>query len=103
MIMKIVCYFRKFQSKLYSLKTFASRGIAAAFAAAIFAGSLLAEGLAVGALIHGGIGLMGAHQDAVQRAVVLVLTVVCALMDGAFDALIGVAFHDISSFSLSRE
>ena len=52
-------------------------------------GSLLAEGFAVGALVHGGIGLVGAHQDAVQRAVVLVLAVVCTLLDGAFDALVG--------------
>ena len=36
---------------------------------------------------------MGAHQDAVQRTVVLVLTVVCALLDGAFDALVSVTVH----------
>ena len=100
MIMKIVCYFRKFQNRLYSLRTASSRKIAAASAAAILAGSvfvesLLAEGLAVGALVHGGVNFVGAHQDAVQRAVVLVLAVVCALMDGAFDALIGVATHNL--------
>jgi len=58
-------------------------------------GLLLAEGFAVGALIHGGVAFVGAHQDPVQRAVVLVLTVVCALMDGAFDALVGIAVHGI--------
>ena len=88
---------------MYSLNTPASREIAAASAAAIFAGSLLAEGLAVGALIHGGVSFVGTNQDAVQRAVVLVFTEVCALMDGALYALIGIAFHVISSFLLIRE
>ena len=55
--------------------------------------SLLAEGLAVGALIHGGVHLMGAHQNAIQGAIVLAVAVVCALLHGAFDALVGVAFH----------
>ena len=55
----------------------------------------LAEGLAVGALIHGGIGFMGAHQDSVQRAVVCVVAVVCAGLDGAFDALIGLFVHAV--------
>ena len=60
---------------------------------------LLAEGLAVGALVHGGVGLMGAHQDAVQRAVVLVLAVISALLDGAFDTLVGMTVHGfLSSF-----
>ena len=36
---------------------------------------------------------MGAHQNAVQRTVVLVLAVVCALLDGAFDALVSVTVH----------
>ena len=54
---------------------------------------LLAEGLAVGALIHGGICLMGAHHDLVQRAVVLGVAVVSAGPDGAFDALVCVAVH----------
>ena len=55
--------------------------------------SALAEGLAVGALVHGGIGLMGAYQDPVQRAVVLVFTVMGALTHGAFNALVGVTIH----------
>ena len=54
---------------------------------------LLAEGLAVGALILGGIHFVGAHQDPVQRAVVLVLAVISALLDGAFDALVSMAIH----------
>ena len=54
---------------------------------------LLAEGHTVGALIHRGAGLMGAHQNLVQRAVVLVLAVVCAVPDGTFDTLVGVVVH----------
>ena len=61
---------------------------------------LLAEGLAVGALILGRIDLVGAHQDPVQRAVVLVLAVVCTLLHGAFDALVGMTIHKIASFDL---
>ena len=37
---------------------------------------------------------MGAHQNLVQRAVVLVLTVVSAVLDGAFDALVCMAVHN---------
>ena len=55
--------------------------------------SALTEGLAVGALIHSGIGFVGTHQNPVQRAVVLVFTVVRALVHGAFDALIGMTIH----------
>ena len=36
---------------------------------------------------------MGAHQDPVQRAVVLILAVVSALLDGAFDALVCMTVH----------
>ena len=54
---------------------------------------LLTEGLAVGALVHGRIGFVSAHQNAVQRAEVLVLAVVCALLDGALDALVGMIVH----------
>ena len=55
---------------------------------------LLAEGLAVGALIHGGIGLMGTNHDLIQGAVVLGVAVVCAGLDGAFNALVGMAIHN---------
>ena len=53
----------------------------------------LAEGLAVGALIHGGVGLVGAHQDPVQRAEIVIFAVVCALGNGAFNALVGFTIH----------
>ena len=67
--------------------------IAAASAAAIPAGLLLAEGLAVGALIHGGVGLVGTNQDAIQRAVVLGIAMVGASLDGALNTFVGIAFH----------
>ena len=56
---------------------------------------LLTEGHAVGALIHSGVCLMSAHHDTLQRAVVLVGTVVCTLSNGAFDALVGIAIHSL--------
>ena len=56
---------------------------------------LLAEGLAVGALIHSGICLVGAYLDLVQRAVVLGVAVIGTGLDSAFDALVGVAVHVI--------
>ena len=56
-------------------------------------GLSLLEGLAVGALIHGGVCLMGTDHDLIQRAVVLSLAVMGALGNGAFDALIGMAIH----------
>ena len=55
--------------------------------------SALTEGLAVGALIHSRILLVGAHQNAVQRAVVCGVAMVCAGLDGAFDALVCVFVH----------
>ena len=54
--------------------------------------SLQLEALAVRALDLGGVGLMGAHGNGVQAAVVGVLTVVGAVVDGALDALVGGAF-----------
>ena len=65
--------------------------IAAAEAAA--AALLLTEGHAVGALIHGGVSLMGAHLDLFQGAVVGVVAVVSALGNSAGDALVGVTAH----------
>ena len=61
---------------------------------------LLAEGHAVGALVHGGIHLMGANQNLVQGAVVLVAAMMGTLLDGAFDALVCMAVHMRSSFAL---
>ena len=54
---------------------------------------LLAEGLTVGALVLGGVSLMGAHQDSVQGAVVLGVAVISTLPDGALDALVGMTVH----------
>ena len=53
----------------------------------------LPEGLAVGALIHGGIHLVGTHQNPIQGAVVLSVAVVSALLDSAFDALVCMTVH----------
>ena len=41
---------------------------------------------------------MSAHHNPLQRAVVGILAVVCALRNGALDALVGVAVHIGSSF-----
>ena len=41
---------------------------------------------------------MGAHQDAVQGTVVLVLTVVGTLTDGTLDGLVGMTIHKKASF-----
>jgi len=54
---------------------------------------LFAEGLAVGALIHSGVFLMGTHQNAVQGAVVLGVAVIGTLLHGALYALVGMAAH----------
>ena len=72
---------------------FSSRKNAADKAAAV--SLLLAEGHAVGALIHGGIALMGAHQDSIQGAVVGAVTVMGALLDSTLNALVCVAVHSI--------
>ena len=55
---------------------------------------LLAEGLAVSTLIHGGVALMGANQNAVQCAVVCILAVICALLNGTFNALVCFTVHN---------
>ena len=72
------------------------------FAAAKIA-LLFPERLAVRALIHGGVCFVGAHKDFVQRAVVCVVAVVCALANGAFDALVGIFVHDLPSFCFARD
>ena len=54
---------------------------------------LLLEGLAVGTLIHGGICLVGANKDAVQRAVIFGIAVISTLLNGAFDTLVCLAAH----------
>ena len=55
--------------------------------------SLLAEGLAVGALVSSGIGLMGAYQDPLQGAEIGILAVMCALLDSTLNALVCMAIH----------
>ena len=59
---------------------------------------LLAEGHAVSALVLGGICLMGTNHDPVQGAIVLVLAMVGALADSAFDGFVGMAVHKKASF-----
>ena len=54
---------------------------------------LLAEGLAVGALIHGGVLLVSTHQNAVQRAVVLGVAMVSTLLYSALNTLVGMTIH----------
>ena len=61
---------------------------------------LLAERLAVGALVHSRVGFVGTDHDPVQGAVILGVAVISALLDGAFNALVGMAVHRISSFVL---
>ena len=58
------------------------------------AAALDLKGVAVGALRNRGVLLVGDDLDAVERAEVLVCAVMLALVDGAFDAHIGlVVFH----------
>ena len=52
---------------------------------------LLLEAHAVGALIHGGIGLMGSHMDLTEGTVVLTVTVMGALIYRTGNGLVGVA------------
>ena len=59
---------------------------------------LLAEGLAVGALVLSGVHLVGAHQNPVQGAVVLILAMISTLLNGTLDALVGMAIHKNASF-----
>lgn len=55
---------------------------------------LFTEGHAVGTLFNGGIALVGADQDPLQRAVICIGAVMCALLDGTFDTLVGMAVHN---------
>ena len=63
---------------------------------------LSAEGHAICALIHGGVALMGTYQNAVQSAVIGILTVVSALMNSTLNALVCFAIHICSSFFRDR-
>ena len=65
----------------------------AAATAAAFLPLSLTEGLAVGALILGGVYLVGTYQNAVQRTVVLALAMMCALTDSTLNGLVGMVVH----------
>ena len=52
----------------------------------------LLEALAVGTLVHGGMGFVGSHLNLIQRAEVGALAVVSAGFDSTTDAMIGM-FH----------
>ena len=54
---------------------------------------LLNEGQTVGALVHGGIALMGTDLDFVQRAVILHGTMVYTLIDRTFNGLVCLIVH----------
>lgn len=54
---------------------------------------LFTEGHTVGALVHAGICLVGAHQDSIQGAEVCAFAVVSTLGNSALDALVGIAVH----------
>jgi hypothetical protein len=64
---------------------------------------LLAEGLAVGALLIGGVHLVGSHLDVIKRAVISGIAVIGTLLDGTGDALVCVAVHKNSSFLLGSD
>jgi hypothetical protein len=51
------------------------------------------ERAAIGAFADGRIGLMAADFDLIERAIVLVLAVIGAFVDGAADAFIGASVH----------
>ena len=57
--------------------------------------SLCAEGLAVGALVSSGIGLMGAYQDPLQGAEIGILAMVSTLLNSTLNALVCMAIHII--------
>ena len=66
----------------------------AAAVAAAFLFLSLAEGLAVGALVLGGICFVGTHQNAVQRAIVLTVAMVGTLLNGTLNTLVCIAVHN---------
>ena len=75
---------------------------ATAFAAAH--GKLLsAEGLAVGALLVGGVHLVGAHLNTIQRTIIGGVAVIGTLLDSTGDTLVCVAIHNNSSFELGSD
>jgi len=65
----------------------------AAADAAAFLPLSLAEGLTVGTLVLSGVCLMSAYQNAVQRAVVLTVAVIGALLNSTLNTLVCIAIH----------
>ena len=63
----------------------------------------LYEGQAVGALIHGRIGLVGANRHAVERAVILIGAVIFTVADGTADAMVCVAVHKLHLLGKFRQ
>jgi hypothetical protein len=62
-------------------------------AIAVVAGFVYHKGFAIRALAYRRIGFVGAHHNAVQGTVVLGVTVVSALLNGAFNTLVGMTIH----------
>ena len=54
---------------------------------------LLAEGLAVRTLVSGRVSLMGAHQDSIQRAEILALAMIGALLNNTLNTLVCFTSH----------
>ena len=54
---------------------------------------LLAEGLAVGALVSSGVGLVSTNQNPLQGAEIGILAVMGALLDSTLNALVCMAIH----------
>ena len=57
--------------------------------------SLLPEGLAVGALVHSGVGLMGANQNPLQGAVIGILAMMGTLLNSTLNRLVCMAIHSL--------
>ena len=78
----------------YRCSAGSSRKIRGSYAAAEQICLLLTERHAVGALVDCGVVFMCAYQNPVQGAVVLIVAVMGALMDGALNALVGMIVHN---------
>ena len=63
----------------------------------------LAVALAVGTLVHGGVGLVGAYLNTGQAAVIHILTVVGAVGDTAFDGGVGGAVAAVVGTVLAHD
>lgn len=54
----------------------------------------LSEGQAVSALVNSRVCFVRTYHDALQRTIICLITVMCALLDSTFNALVCVAVHD---------